>query len=268
MFSCRHISIAWHSISALCSSPDVQVGTLSNLRQLFFVASSVSASGFAPLSGLTGLQRLALHSCKYLPACLPQLSGLEELSMGEAFPGEPWMDDYDSVAAVLDAAWPKLVNQLRCLVLEAHFIHSCVPVSVLTACSRLQALCLLPGGSGRVGALSPGPTLPGLRSLAGPVEMLVASLPVLQAATQLEYVGAAAWQECELTSLPELLAWAAQHPTLRRLTLEGRAAGPLVAYSHHIAEARQRNANLCITSHYNLEAPTARLLFDWGFSYF
>lgn len=120
---------------------------------------------------------------------------------------------------ILSDAWPMLVQRLTSLAVLAAASGEFLPApSLLTASSRLQSLFVLAPmyelqhlQRGHSRPLAPGPALPSLRHLAATLGTLVSSLPVVQAATRLEFVGAVCFAS-QLPGLPRLLDWAVRPP--------------------------------------------------------
>ena len=245
----------------------LQVAALSNLRQLGLALCNIIPSGFDCLSGLISLRRLALADCTHVPACLPQLSGLEELSIADET-GTLWLDEHSDTADILSDAWPMLAQRLTSLALSAAVIGAFLPAQLLTACSKLQSLFLLPPTleqQAQHDALVPGPALSSLRRLTATLGTLAKSLPVLQAATRLEFVGAMCF-DSQLAGLSQLLDWAVQHPSLHHLALEGWPSEQIHSSSQAIDEARQRSSNLRISLHVSYSPRS--LLSTHGFEVF
>lgn len=98
----------------------------------------------------------------------------------------------DQSAATLQAALPELAGQLTLLALPDIFLESepLAGPAALMACGRLQALFVMAHAQAPIQALPVGPALPSLRYLTGPQGLLTKGLEALQAATQLQFVGA------------------------------------------------------------------------------
>ncbi len=161
-----------------------------------------------------------------------------------------------------------LAQRLTSLTVPAAIVGAFLPAQSLTACSRLQSLFLLPPAFDQQAqheALLPGPALSSLRRLTATLGMLAKSLPVLQAATRLEFVGAVCF-DSQLAGLAPMLDWAVQHPTLHKLVLEGWASEQIHRSSQAIDEARQRSRNLHISLH--LRYSSRSLLSRHGFEVF
>lgn len=212
-----------------------------------------------------------LESCLCAPACLPQLTGLEALAIVDLGQRQDMMERDDQSAATLQAALPELAGQLTLLALPDIFLES-EPLAgraALMACSRLQALFVMADAQAPIQALPVGPALPSLRYLTGPLGLLTKSLEALQAATQLQFVGAVCFRS-ELPVFHVLLSWAARHPTLRHLALQG-AEADLDKHFHRIADAQRHNPSLRITRHhlpYSLQSDHSQLLTECGFDAF
>jgi len=227
---------------------------------------NVIPSGFDCLSGLRSLQQLALDSCTHVPACLGQLGGLEDFTLTDDG-GMLSLDEHSDTADILSDAWPMLAQRLTSLTVPAAAVGPFLAAQSLTACSRLQSLFVLSPIYEQPGHEEPlvqGPALPGLRRLAATLATLVGSLPVLQAATQLECVGAICF-DAQLPGLPQLLDWAVQLPTLRQLVLIAWASEQLDSYFHLIVGAQQRRPRLhiMVQNFAPTDAfPTAQFLFE------
>lgn len=179
-------------------------------------------------------------------------------------------EDYPARGPALQAALPALEGRLTCLALPGTIVGQFAPPSLLTACSGLQALFVIADAKSSIAALPPGPALPSLRYLTGPLTLVASSLDVLQAATQLQFVGTMCFLD-EFASFSKLLDWASKHPTLRRLALCGRR-DELDSYTAQvsIAFAQRQNPTLCITRHPQpyLRADPEQFLAECGFDAF
>ncbi|PRW59853.1 5 -nucleotidase [Chlorella sorokiniana] len=240
---------------------------LSRLQELSLNMLDVTSAGYSVLTSLSSLRRLVLGSTPVLPACLPQLTWLEALVVADVDSAIEHGSRQEA-GKVLQAAVPALAGQLTCLALPDTLVGSIAPPALLTACSGLQALFVLAGSSRKIEVLPPGPALPSLRYLTGPLSLLASSLEVLHAATRLEFVGAVCFAD-DFPSLCRLLAWAARHPTLRHVALIGRQ-DELNRRSHHISDARRSNATIRITMHFqpHVTRDQWQLLDESGFDAF
>lgn len=161
-----------------------QLANLSQLCELSLAAASPPAGGYSLLTALHGLRRLLLDSCNQLPACLPQLTWLEALTVAYTCDMDP-PDDQECAdsAGILQAALPALEGQLTCLALPYSLLGPppLAPPSLLTACRGLQALFVDADRREGLELLPTGPAIPSLRHLIAPLDVLVGSLDVLQA---------------------------------------------------------------------------------------
>lgn len=239
----------------------LQVATATQLRSLALDRVSLAGSAYAPLGGFTGLRHLALGNMAELPACLPLLTSLETLVLADEN-GRLWINEQQDTA-ILQAALTALANSLTFLTLPGWVVGPIVSAAAVTGCLKLQTLIMLP--ETELDMLAPGPALAGLRSLVGPVGLLVRSLSVLGAATQLDFVGAVCSCQADMPALHKLLRWAVQHPTLRRLALAGPEAR-LNSQFHRIRDAQRNKPNLTITRHHHEYDYCAQMLSECGFN--
>ena len=185
----------------------MQMTALTHLHS-FYLNCNVWHNGFTALTVLGSLRRLALSSCTHLPDCLPQLTGLEALTIQDPV---GCREDLDDVVVATHLALARCdVGGLG---------------QILPSLPRLRSLWWLPFGlQPPMGGLPPaGGWLTKLQRLALPIHYLHSCLAALTGACQLQTlaVDANAPEEPDLSGLlPGVLRWAAQRPDLRELFLE------------------------------------------------
>ncbi|PRW32686.1 LRR receptor-like kinase family [Chlorella sorokiniana] len=195
-----------------------QLSALTRLSLLVLRARSCTPDGFAVLTRLGQLAKLVLQYNSYLPACLPQLTGLEGLCLEEA---SDIMQPEAAHGAIEDALGHLTQLTSLCILEEP---DRCPPPAAVAGLSRLQRCCL--GSADYAGnpemppiALPPGPWAASLRELGASLDVLQHSAGTLAAATQLTRLAitggsfkghqqAAFWE------------WARIHPLLRKLQIE------------------------------------------------
>jgi hypothetical protein len=182
------------------------VGQCTNLRRLVLRGVAYEPEGYAPLASLApSLTRLDVLQPESLPGSLSLLSSLRCLTL------QRWEPLEEEECEALDEAL------LHLPALQHLHIDCCPgPPPTLTALTALTSLCFtmaeLPEGT----PFPSGAWMTGLRVLVAPCWELAATLPALEAATQLRHLGATeAWEDERL--LHTIARWAAARPGLRRL---------------------------------------------------
>lgn len=203
--------------------PPPQLRALPRLHSLWLYGMPHAADGYEALTAVISLRSLLLHSCGALPACLPQLTGLETLSILDI---DDLMDHSEGEpAATLEAAWPHLTGLTRLELAGPFGPWPIIPATLphLAGHSRLHSLLLTADIAGT--QLPVG--LSGLCLLAAPAQLLAASLPALTAASSLQklvllscdsLLGIEDSDQAKLLS--DLLAVTVRLPQLGRLVLE------------------------------------------------
>ncbi|PRW44355.1 G8 domain-containing [Chlorella sorokiniana] len=195
--------------TAELSGGQASLSRLSSLRQLQLELTSGPAVELAPLAGLSALTLLGLFSSP-LPGCLPRLSQLLALSIGDC-----------KEAAALDATLAGL-KQLRTLIISCSALASMPPS--ITALTGLQRLFFHWGGGSALD-LPPGAWRSPLRWLGMDwVDILqAASDGVLAEMAQLEYLcllNKPTSRAAAGTSWDDLWSFVTTHPPLRCLGLD------------------------------------------------
>lgn len=248
-----HCTGSFTSPCCLC----MQIAALPQLCELRLGWADPPPDSFAALGALSSLRRLVVDNCPFVTASLPRLTQLDALAITGSHV-LPWGQhgQQPGPADILQAALPAMAGQLTCLALPDSMMGPVAPPALLTSCSGLQALFVMADTDPFIDehqyVMPPGPALPTLRFLSGPLGLLARSMGSLRAATRLEFVGAVCFPP-EVSLLPILLSWAAQHPTLRHLALEGVEA-ELCEHFHRIDDARRHNPQLRITRHHSEES--------------
>ncbi|KAI7836518.1 hypothetical protein COHA_009619 [Chlorella ohadii] len=199
--------------------PPHQVSRLTRLASLTLTDYTCEPpAGFAVLTTLGRLARLALSHTEQLPASLPQLTGLQELVLNDA----GGMLEAAAFQSALNAALQRLTGLTSlCIV---NWPARCLPPAALAGLTRLQRCCLDANCPARNAdppptPLPPGPWAASLRSLGASLDVLALSTGVLSAATQLSRLAVArsSLNDIEQEAFWE---WAGGHPSLQRLQIE------------------------------------------------
>ena len=145
--------------------------------------------------------------------------------------------DDEEQARVLLAALPRL-TQLTHLML-ARFPDSIQLQGTLAAIPCLHSLWWLVDSEQ---PLPPGPWLSSLRQLVASASVVMASVPALAAASQLELLGVRCQHAMYEIDLESVLWWAVQHPRLRRVVIDPDpdCVGHLDRYAINAALKAQR----------------------------
>ena len=208
-----------HTLEATCPvlpAAPLQLTALTRLDRLRLKWMIHPGSGYTTLTALSSLRRLALSSCRHLPACLSQLTGLEALSIDD--PERCREDSEEELSAVVEAVG--LLTSLTHLA----FAHYDPPglEEALPRLPRLRSLWCLPIRPPVEEALPAGGWLTNLQRLGLPIRHLHNSLPALASARQLQTLAINAFAEdhAEPDLLPGVLRWAAQRPALREVFVD------------------------------------------------
>jgi len=221
-----------------------------------------NSDGYASLRALrSSLRRLALSFGMDLPACLPELTGLEALSIEGMWPvGDGGQEA--STGDLVVAALPQL-TRLTYLGLTPLPGMEQPPVALAGATSLRRfhwgQLAQFEGHSDEMDAtdmqasLPKGPWLAGLECLFATPHVLANSLPALQSTSRLQTLGVfytsfiagfqrpAGYQQ----QLATVLHWAASHHTLRHVLVDAEA-DQFALISNDVCAAQQRNPRLTI----------------------
>ena len=252
---------------------------------------SCPPGGFAVLTSLGRLARLALKDNSHTPACLPQLTSLEELCLDEAS-----LDPGEAVAALNEAlqhltavsmcglvlqhpcCWgaallrccppgmlhnpPHTPSYPCCLQLTSLCIiddpERCQPPATISGLSRLQRCCLGSAKfdpaelSAQLAPLPPGPWAASLRELGASMDVLPHSLAMLSAATQLTRLAVTGGSYEHSDALWE---WARSHPTLQQLQLDILKVTQLSGATLHA---------ICSLAHERPELTVVTVLYEEG----
>ncbi|KAL4420799.1 hypothetical protein ABPG75_010455 [Micractinium tetrahymenae] len=232
----------------------LELAALPRLHSLSLQGLRLPAQGYAPLARLPALRRLRLGRCRChpSPACLAQLSTLEELHLEGGSPpatalsqfgshphgpdDEPdWRKAASRQLAQTLAHLPAMGGSLRRLVLTGHLSGlSAADLAPLAELCGLASLCIwqeaaAPSSSDRsnsgeeaasVAALPGGAWLSGLCQLAAPAQCLAGCQGFMRGASRLEGLAMQGCSAADAAWLADLLRWAAAHPVLRRLCLD------------------------------------------------
>ena len=185
----------------------MQIGDLSRLCSLSLINCIINVDTYTPLTRLTTLRRLNLLHCYGIPACLHQLTTLHSLAVVQT---EQYNDQRDDDFARVEQALPHL-QQLTFLELDG---YPNVPTT-LSSLQHLRSLWLTPAWDDE--ALPTGPWQASLRELGASPNLIALSLPAMATAQQLEVLEVLGAGEDE-ADLPTIVCWAAQHPSLQRLS--------------------------------------------------
>lgn len=241
-----------------CLSPSrrvlpLQVASLTQLRQLSLAYASCDSATYAPLACLSGcLTGLELRSCAELPACLPELSSLQSLSLLAT----PLEDDEDEGwwrGRALNPALKGLAASLTSLVIEDAPEAGAFPAA-LTALQHLHHLAWQPSPPADP-RLPVGRWLRQLQSLLLPALAVVYSRPQLAFLTRLQALQLHAWHPRGHRHLA-ILPWAAQHGSLSELYLDcsrGELKRDVVAAV--VARCGEQNPGLLVSPGARLSRP-------------
>jgi len=223
-----------YNFSPLC----LQMSQLTRLHTLSLRYVNSDSDSYAPLRALrSSLRRLALATCYYLPACLPEMTGLEALLVDDCE-----AEEAATAGDVVIAALPRLTH-LTFLALSTMPGMEEPPAALASTTSLRSFHWLL--HMGNQDAVPAGPWLSGLERLEAPLQLLTNSLPALHSASRLHHLGVRCSAASSLQQLSPLLSWAASHPTLQRLVLAANPPLRAAAFSD-VSAAQRRNPRLAI----------------------
>lgn len=194
-----------------------QAEQLTNLQQLVLEPClDDEGDDDAPWEQLCSLTALRVAGfTSRVPSCLDRLTLLRSLHLTRTRGGEHFSD---AEALVLNGALPALQHLTH---LGLDLVLPSPPAS-LASLRQLRSFCFLSyeEDSTDPGQLPAGPWLAGLGRLAGTCRLLLASLPDLAAATQLQELGMLLVVDAEQQSAVSILQWAAGLPAMRRVRLQ------------------------------------------------
>ncbi len=205
-----------------------QAAVLTNLRQLVLLPHlepSEDEEDDGPWERLCSLTCLRMSGFSTrAPRCLGALTQLRSLQLARPRGDELFSS---AEAELLHGALPVL-QHLTHLGLELVLLS---PPASLASLRQLRSFGFLsyedPDDAEDPGQLPAGPWVAGLQRLAGSCSLLTASLPVLEAASQLQELGLLVVADSQQLAALSILQWAAGRPALRRVSVDclGRSGG-------------------------------------------